>query len=331
MITDKLVNALLQSALSSIALLERLEAKVDAQAVGKLRGAFRSLQTASEQREGAATVIQMALGSFTESAEYFRALIESIGHELNVDRRLEKQSAVGKVFGWGKLALGSVRDLVGVGGGELNKQLWLEIQRTDCVNLLILSEIGRIACMTELNYDESVIARELDQLTGADFEVDPDPYLDRVVALGQLPAQVARMDRQAFLRSYGAVVDYRDTQPGDERREMKEFIVENYGSSVDEIKRNNPGYGSICRRAGREPENLDDYVAMVMTHAAEDEDLEDKVLDWAETKILYWADRDMLSTWAGVFFRYAALRTLLATNREPQKLLTRVASGGLAD
>ncbi len=329
MITDRLVNALLNSAMASVALLERLEAKVDAQAIGKLRGAFRSLQMAGEQRKGTALAVQMALSSFTECAEYFRSLIASLNSELSFDRKLERRSKAGKILGWGRFMAGSVRDLLGLGEGQLNKQLWLELERIDCINLLMLSEVGRIAYMAELDYDTNILSRDLDRLRSTDFGVDPDPYLEKIVELGMLPAHIARMERRELTQHYGAVLDYGDVQPRDERQDMKTFVIEHYGNTINEIKKNNPGYRLICRQAGREPNDLDDYVDMVMVYAAENEDLVNRLGDWGEKKLLYWADKDMLHSWTQAFFRYAALKTLLKANQIPRKLLTAVASGSL--
>jgi hypothetical protein len=329
MIADKLVSVLLESAMDSLALLERLEAKVDAQAIGKLRGAFRSLETAGQQRDGAALAIQMALSSFTESAEYFRSLITSINSELGFDRKLARRTKVGKVLGWGKYMAGSVRDLVGLGGGQLNKHLRLEAERIDCVNLLMLSEIGRIACMDALDFDAKVVSRNLDSLRSADFEVDPDPYLGGIVKQGMLPSHVARMEGREFEQHYGEVLDYDALQPTDERQEMKAFVIEHYGSTIDEIKESNPGYKSVCLEAGREPTDLDDYVDMVMARSTADERFFDKLEEWGGKKFLYWADKDILHTWTQAFFRYAALRTLLTAHRVPRELLAAVASRGL--
>ena len=329
MITETLINALLERAMASGALLERLETKVDAQTVGKLRGALRSLQTAAHQQEGVALAVQMALNSFTECAEYFRSLIASFESELDFDRKFKRRSKVGRVVGWGQFLKGSVRDLLGLGEGQLNKLLWFEVERIDCINLLILSEVGRIACMAELNFDEKTISRDLDRLCSTDFDVDPDPFMERVVELGMLPSHVTRMERLDFVKHYGAALDYDDLQPSDERREMKAFVIEHYGSTIAEVRKNNPGYRLICRQAGREPNDLDDYVDMVMTCAAEDEGLVDRLEDWAEKKLLYWADKDMMDAWAQAFFRYAALRTLLKTKGRPSNLLSAVASGGI--
>lgn len=331
MITDKLVNALLESAMASLALLERLEAKVDAQAIGKLRGAFRSLQMAGERKTGTELAVQMALGSFTESAEYFRSLIASLTSELSFDRRLERRSRMGKFLGWGKFAAGSVRDLLGLGQGRLNKLLWHEIERIDCINLLMLAEIGRIACLAELGFDGKIVSRDLDQLRATDFAVDADPYLERIVDLGLLPAPIAAMKNGEFARHYGAVLKYGDVRPVDARTEMKAFVIERYGATVSDIKRNNPaGYRSICLQANREPVDVDDYVDMVMARAAENEDLMDKIEDWGERKMLYWADQDMLDKWAQAFFRYAALQTVLKASKNPRQLFGAVAAGALA-
>jgi len=331
MITDKLVNALLESAMASLALLERLEAKVDAQAIGKLRGAFRSLQMAGERKKGTELAVQMALGSFTESAEYFRSLISSLSSELSFDRGLERRSRLGKILGWGKFAAGSVRDLIGLGQGRLNKLLWHEIERIDCVNLLMLSEIGRIACMAELDCDGKIVARDLDLLCSTDFEVDADPYLERIVELGLLPAHVAAMKSREFAHHYGAVLKYSEVRPMDAREEMKAFVIDHYGNTVSDIKqKNSAGYRSICLQANREPVDVDDYVGMVLAHAAENEDLMDKMEEWGEKKLLYWADKDMLDKWAQAFFRYAALQTVLKANRNPRQLFGSVAAGALA-
>lgn len=331
MITDKLVNALLESAMASLALLERLEAKVDAQAVGKLRGAFRSLQMACEQKNGTDLAVQMALTSFTESAEYFRSLIASLNSELSFDRKFERRSKVGKILGWGKFAAGSVRDLLGLGQGRLSKLLWHEIERIDCINLLILAEIGRIACMAELGFEAKIVSRDLDLLRTTDFDVDADPYLERIVELGMLPAHVAGMESRDFAGHYGAALDYSDVLPRDERAEMKAFVVEHYGTKVSDIKQNNAtGYRSICLQAGREPVDVDDYVDMIMAGAAENKDLMDKMEDWGEKKLLYWADKDMLDKWAQAFFRYASLRTVLKANQKPRQLFQSVAAGALS-
>ncbi|MCK9294875.1 MAG: hypothetical protein M0P70_07295 [Desulfobulbaceae bacterium] len=331
MITDKLVNALLESAMASLALLERLEAKVDAQAIGKLRGAFRSLQMAGEQKKGRELAVQMALGSFTESGEYFRSLIASLNSELSFDRKFDRRSKVGQLLGWGKFAAGSVRDLLGLGQGRLNKLLWHEIERIDCINLLMLAEIGRIACLAELDFDGQIVSRDLDLLRSTDFDVDADPFLERIVALGLLPAPVAAMKNGEFARHYGAVLKYSDVRPLDARAEMKAFVLERYGATVSDIKRNNPaGYRSICLQANREPVDVNDYVDMVMARAAENEDLMDKIEDWGERKLLYWADQDMLDKWAQAFFRYAALQTVLKANKNPRQLFGSVAAGALA-
>jgi len=331
MITDKLVNALLESAMASLALLERLEAKVDAQAIGKLRGAFRSLQMAGEQKKGTELAVQMALGSFTESAEYFRSLIASLNSELSFDRKFERRSKVGKIMGWGKFAAGSVRDLLGLGQGRLNKLLWHEIERIDCINLLILSEIGRIACLAELHFDAKIVSRDLDLLRTTEFDVDPDPYLERIVELGLLPDQVTVMEGHEFARHYGAVLKQSDVRPMDEREEMKAFVIEHYGTTVSDIKqKNQAGYRSICLQANREPVDVDDYVDMVMAHAAENEGLLDKMEDWGEKKFLYWADKDMLDKWSQAFFRYASLQTVLKANKNPRQLFGSVAAGALA-
>lgn len=328
MITDKLVRVLLESAMDSLAVLERLEAKVDAQAIGKLRGAFRSLEMAGKQREGTAVAVQMALSSLTESAEYFRSLIASFDSELNFQGKLKRGTQAGRVMGWGRFIAGSVRDLLGLGGGQLNKLLWFEVKKIDCVNLLMLSEIGRLACMEALDYDAAIISRDLDSLCAIDFDVDSDPYLEHIVERGMLPTQIAHMGEREFEQHFGAVLDYRDVQPRDERQEMKAFVVEHYGSNIDEIKKNNPGYRSICRQAGREPNDLDDYVDMAMRLAAEDEDFVDKLGDWGEKKFLYWGEKDILHTWIEAFFRYAALRTLLKANQTPRKLIAALGTRG---
>ncbi|MBU0908043.1 MAG: hypothetical protein KKA54_15180 [Proteobacteria bacterium] len=331
MITDKLVNALLESAMASFALLERLEAKVDAQAIGKLRGAFRSLQMAGEKKKGTELAVQMALGSFTESAEYFRSLIASLNGELSFDRKFERRSKVGKILGWGKFAAGSVRDLLGLGQGRLNKMLWHEIERIDCINLLMLAEIGRIACMAELDFEAKIVSRDLDLLRSIDFDVDSDPFLERIVELGLLPAHVAGMESREFVRHYGAVLKPDDVRSMDERDEMKAFVIEHYGTMVSDIKQNNPaGYKSFCLQAGREPVDVDDYVDMVMAHSAENDGLLDKMEDWGEKKILYWADKDMLDKWAQAFFRYASLQTVLKACNHPRRLFASVAAGALA-
>jgi hypothetical protein len=69
---------------------------------------------------------------------------------------------------------------------------------------------------------------------------------------------------------------------------------------------------------------------MIMIHAAENEDLFDRLDDWVEKKILFWADKDMLYAWTQAFFRYAALRTLLKRNQTPKQLLAAAASCGLS-
>ncbi|MCG2750157.1 MAG: hypothetical protein L6365_21820 [Desulfobulbaceae bacterium] len=192
----------------------------------------------------------MALGSFTESAEYFRSLIASLSSELSFDRKLERPSKVGKILGWGKFAAGSVRDLLGLGQGRLNKMLWYEIERIDCVNLLIPLEIGRIACMAELDFDAKTVSRDLDLLRSTDFDMDADPFLERIVGLGPLTAHVAGMKSREFARHYGAVLHYSDVRPRGARDEMKAFVIGRYGTTVSDIKKNNPaGYRSIFMQA----------------------------------------------------------------------------------
>jgi len=153
--------------------------------------------------------------------------------------------------------------------------------------------------------------------------------LESIIERGMLPSDVTRMRRQEFKQRFGAVLEYSSIQPRDEREEMKAFVIEQYGNNLSAIKRNNPGYRSICYQAGREPNDLDDYVDMVMQLADEDEDLVEKLADWGEKKFLYWAEKGLLNTWMEAFFRYAALKTLLATNSTPQNLLTAVGVQGL--
>lgn len=320
-IAGKLVFVLLASAMDSLALLERIEAKIDAQAMGKLRGAFRSLQLAAEQRTGTQVAVQMALGSLTESTEYFRSLIAAFDKEMNFEGR---GTGAGKVLHWGGFLAGSVRDLLGLGGGQLNKLLRLEVEKIHCVNLVMLSEVGRIACMDALDFDSRLVARDLATLRATDWAIDDsDLFLESAVRRGTFPAPISRMSRTEFERCFGSVLKYTDVHPPDERQAMKEFVIEHYGSTIEEIRKKNPGYRSICHEAGREPGDLDEYVDFVMA-ARSGDDLVDKLGDWAEKKVLYWAEKDMLRVWCEAFLRYAALRTLLASNHSPRKLLAAV-------
>ena len=79
--------------------------------------------------------------------------------------------------------------------------------------------------MDALDYDANIISRDLDNLCSTDFDVDPDPFLERIVDLGMLPAHVARMERGKFEKHFGAVLNYGDVQIGDERQEMKAFVI----------------------------------------------------------------------------------------------------------
>ena len=147
----KLVITILKPIEQSTFLLERIDAKLDAQATSKVKGQFRSIQRLYEKGTLDNSALSNCLSSLTESCEYFKIMA---GHTLKI---LQKEDKKDLYSFWQDCA--TFRFLFkGPKWVKNNLQNVTEFQTY--INLILLSKIGIVVCMHALMYPLSSIAKE---------------------------------------------------------------------------------------------------------------------------------------------------------------------------
>lgn len=154
MIAEYLLRALLGPLEESSSLLQKIDVKLDTEAISKCRGAIKSLQRVRSSEKPDETTLKIALNSLTESSIYFESLAKRTAHEYLERTKLGAKSV--------KLYLKSAIRIHRRDSLEylISPQMEFLIYHT----LELLSKIGIILCMRELGYAENHINQQYLQL-----------------------------------------------------------------------------------------------------------------------------------------------------------------------
>lgn len=161
MITERLLATLLEPIDESITLLQKIDAKLDAQASSKLSGAFDSLKRVRASKKSDETTLKIALSSLTESSRYFKTMAE---HTISkMEGQWQWQGPKGLIKFWA-FVINTFRDVSRFGGGSINHIATLELEALNYATLFMLSEAGKIICMQELRYSAGQVDQEYTKL-----------------------------------------------------------------------------------------------------------------------------------------------------------------------
>lgn len=203
-IINKILKAILEPINQSLSMLKKIDAKLDAQAISKLRAALDALQMSQMLPESDKTTLTMALSSLNESKIYFTMLAEQV--EQQQERQLTGACAIVQYI------TKSVRDLIGLRGGALSKTINLQLEMFNYQTLAILAQVGKLSCMAALHVANDHLTNEFRVLQ--DMSIDIDLEREIIIPLAKkrslVPQKIISLSEADFMSSYGSAMSPAD-------------------------------------------------------------------------------------------------------------------------
>ncbi len=176
-VLDKVIKAIVNPIDESITLLRRIDAKLDAQAKGKLLGSLKTLQNIPTTKRNAEVTLQVVLNSFSESSAYFTALVENnLKQQVQIFSAMRTTALYDAVnpLAIRQMFLLVMKDSLRLGSGPFEKLISSISESINYTTLFILAEIGRIVCMIKLNYPRASINEGFSDIKSHDKPISHD-------------------------------------------------------------------------------------------------------------------------------------------------------------
>jgi len=157
MIQIKVVQAiwsLFKPVSESLSLLQKIDKKIDAQAASKLKGQLRTLEMLHDSGRSKKNAIHSSLSSFNESSEYYYYMLDDAFNQYLEDFGTKKIK---------HMVLSPITHPI-FGRGSLKKPTASLSAFFHYAVFWLLSEIGALLCMQELDYPNEALDDAMDKI-----------------------------------------------------------------------------------------------------------------------------------------------------------------------